>query len=258
MRGPLVRLTLTPCWLPLPLDHDPLVTKWFDITKQRPLWSKPEKRVGGAASDAASEAHLPRPRTQHGLAKYMMLITSDHYVASALKSLPPAAATAAAAAAAAELAVPVPPAAPATRPVTSERPPRRPPSRATTPAARPATSGGQVTGRPVSRAALPGSRPGTSSAARGARGGVAALAEEDAACYLECELLLYGSAGAYAVARSRLLDWRQNDFAVRAIQVASAKRFGWTQHTERRQMTESEGATKVLYALRPPQRVFRL
>ena len=34
MRGPLVRLTLTPCWLPLPLDHDPMVTKWFDIAKQ--------------------------------------------------------------------------------------------------------------------------------------------------------------------------------------------------------------------------------
>ena len=101
MRGPLVRLTLTPCWLPLPLDHDPLVTKWFDVARQRPLWSKPEKRIGGGSSDVASEEHLPRPRTQHGLAKYMMLITSDHYVTSALKSLPPAATAAAAAATAA-------------------------------------------------------------------------------------------------------------------------------------------------------------
>ena len=47
------------------------------------------------------------------------------------------------------------------------------------------------------------------------------------------------------MARRRLLDWRQNDIAVRAIQVASAKRFGWAKQTERRQMTESEGATKV-------------
>ena len=97
----------------------------------------------------------------------------------------------------------------------------------------------------MSRAALSGSRPVTSSGARGARSGATGLAEEDAACYLECELLLYGSAGAYAVARRRLLDWRQNDFAVRAIQVASAKRFGWAKQTERRQMTESEGATKM-------------
>ena len=75
-----------------------MVTKWFDIAKQRPLWSKPEKRFSaegallrGAPSDVASEEHLPRPRTQHGLAKYMMLITSDHYVASALLRVPPAA-----------------------------------------------------------------------------------------------------------------------------------------------------------------------
>ena len=56
---------------------------------------------------------------------------------------------------------------------------------------------------------------------RGARAGAAAQAEEDAACYLECELLLYGSAGAYAVARARLLAWRQNDRAVRQIQAAT-------------------------------------
>eukprot|EP00964_Phaeocystis_antarctica_P019069 scaffold10521_cov36-Phaeocystis_antarctica.AAC.1 len=144
-----------------------------------------------------------------------------------------------------------------------------------TPAARPATSGGQA-GRPVSRAALSGSRPGTSSGARGARSGATGLAEEDAACYLECELLLYGSAGAYAVAQrlrracdpggrplksnhnpnpnpnsnpspdpdpSRNPDPNPNPNP-NPNQVASAKRFGWAKQTERRQMTESEGATK--------------
>jgi len=36
MRGPLVRLTLTPGWLPLPLDHDPLAYKVRAATEHKP------------------------------------------------------------------------------------------------------------------------------------------------------------------------------------------------------------------------------
>ena len=60
--------------------------------------------------------------------------------------------------------------------------------------------------------------------------------EEDAAIYLECELLLYGAAGAFAVARAHLVRWQVEDDAVRVLQRVARTRFKFANRGTRRSL----------------------